>query len=570
MHEIPPYDRAPILIVDHDEAFRDALSERLGAEGYPVVTASSAPQALEAAFRRPPSVALMDISLPGVDGVQLLRYFRSRHVLRKIPVIILSRTIPKRSFFRILRLGVPDVFIKSDLSVRELVERIEFRLSTPQPTVRNPEIGPSPLPMRIVSSSVAETDEASVHFSPRSPPPGHPHGTPSDEMIAAFGKLRALPRVVEDILRVAADPGSSLESLQGIVRGDPVLAMRILRRANAKSHLLGAPVAHLDDAVRILGFETIAKIASSGAILRPEDLEGPHGEDLTAIWKHCLAAAVFAERMSAPEEKASSYLAGLLHGLPAFFGIQYLGSAWPSWRRRADTQERPLHSILSEALDCPIEDLCKELLSAYRIPSEVAKPIQEYHEAFLAEHPHEPNRRARRLDLAHHLAMAAGRSGTSLSCVRPILADEIRSLDAFDLLRPDDILDFSAQELQSGLGSDLPFPRNRSISINFWRDPRWAAPDPVESVLSMVCECRRVERIEQVVQDGCARLVMTEPGTPEWGRLAELSPALILHRAPLPDWDVPEGADFCRVPVSLSTLGHHLDRLVHRHSPTAG
>lgn len=559
MRPLPPSFTAPILIVDDDEPFRDGLAEALSDEGYPVETAPSAPQALDAAFRCLPAIALVDLALPGVDGLQLLHHFRCRHVLRRIPVIILAAGVPKRSMFTLLQLGIKDIFIKSEFSVRELCKRIELRVSNPLPVVRNPEMLPSSRPDGDSSFS-SSSDAVALASSPARParPRG---GPPSRKVVEAFGKLRALPRIVEELLHVASNPESSLGDLETVARGDPVVAMRILQQANSAAYLRGAPVTQLGEAVRVLGFGNIVKIVSTGAILRSEDLDGPSGRDLATIWRHSLAAAVFAERLAPSAEKSFSYLAGLLHGLPELFTLQYLGPDWPRWRAQAEAEERTLQSILDEALGCSIDDLTGVILSAYRIPSEVAGSIQCYHESYLARYPRKSDDKARRLDIAHHLAVAAGRPGTDLSCVRPILFDEIHPHSITDILRSEDLENFSIQELQSGLGADLERIPRLARPIAIWRDPRWAAPDPVESILSGSGECIRVDRFEELARTESSRLVLAEPGTSEWAHLENASPALVLHRAPLPAEELPKGIECVRLPVSLSALCRRLDRL---------
>ncbi len=76
-----------ILVVDDDECYRESLKEVLEAGGYAPRIAHSAPAALELASRQTPDLVLLDVAMPGIDGIQLLRYFRSRHVFRQMPVI---------------------------------------------------------------------------------------------------------------------------------------------------------------------------------------------------------------------------------------------------------------------------------------------------------------------------------------------------------------------------------------------------------------------------------------------------------------------------------------------------
>jgi hypothetical protein len=219
-----------------------------------------------------------------------------------------------------------------------------------------------------------------------------------------------------------------------------------------------------------------------------------------------------------------------------------------------------LHEVLSEALGCPLEAISDQILSAYRIPSEVAGAIQEYHEFFLAQRPKEPGRAARRLDIAHHLAVAVGRPGTKFAQVRPIHPDELAPLLATDLLRCEDDHELGLQETESGLEEVEPEVPRISVPISLWRDPRWVAPDPVESVLSLMADCMLVDRIEQIGTGGRTALAMVEPGTAEWDKLDSVGSVLVLHRGTLPVGSVPTGVEFHRLPISLALLSRRLGK----------
>jgi CheY-like chemotaxis protein len=70
---------APILILDDDEVLGRVLSRVLSKDGYPVLHAGDADQALDLARRHRPFLALVDLCLPGADGVELARHLREEH-----------------------------------------------------------------------------------------------------------------------------------------------------------------------------------------------------------------------------------------------------------------------------------------------------------------------------------------------------------------------------------------------------------------------------------------------------------------------------------------------------------
>jgi CheY-like chemotaxis protein len=569
-----------VLMVDDDDEFRETVGDILRDEGYEVLPAASSPQALEYASRHKPAICLLDIAMPGVDGIQLLRYFRSRHIFRLMPVIILTAGIRKDGLQQILQLGVKDVMLKSKFSAQDLADRIHRRIHGPVEVVRNPELVHSESARGQDSShlGIASSANDALEFPPpsgfdssfevsglsREPESGtaRPQRTVSNEMIQAIGGMRALPFIVENLLSVAARPDASLADLELVVRRDPVVAARIVQAANSAAFMRGAPVSHLDEALRVLGFANITRIASTGSILRADDLEGEAGADLASLWRNSLATAYLAERLAPRPDKANAFLQGLLHDLPSMFALQYLGSDWLAWRSHALVKGWPLRETLSSALGCPLESLSGQILNAYRIPAGVAGPIQEFHEFFLASHPREPGQGARLLEISRILATALGRPGTVLSEVRALHRDEVRSMDLPDLFRADVSEEIAILEQIAHLPREVNELARIEGQVVLWRDPRWVEPDPVEAVLSRCVDCLRVEKFEELsTVPGRARIAMAEPGSLEWERLGQVAPVLVLHRGSLRPEPLPHGVETCRMPVPIHHLVHRVRKL---------
>ncbi len=77
----------PILVVDDDALSLELVSEFLGAEGYRVLTSISAEEALSLAREELPDLVLMDIRLPGMDGLAATRTLKADPLIDHIPVI---------------------------------------------------------------------------------------------------------------------------------------------------------------------------------------------------------------------------------------------------------------------------------------------------------------------------------------------------------------------------------------------------------------------------------------------------------------------------------------------------
>jgi CheY-like chemotaxis protein len=81
---------ATILVVEDNEASRDALARRLQRRGYDVVMAVDGQQAVSVAQSAKPDLILMDLGLPVIDGWEATRRLKADASTRHIPIIVLS------------------------------------------------------------------------------------------------------------------------------------------------------------------------------------------------------------------------------------------------------------------------------------------------------------------------------------------------------------------------------------------------------------------------------------------------------------------------------------------------
>jgi CheY-like chemotaxis protein len=85
-----------ILVVDDDVATQTMLSTTLSRAGYSVLTASSGKEAIELADRELPGLIILDIMMPGIDGIDVATILRKAPETRDIPIIFLSILIAEK------------------------------------------------------------------------------------------------------------------------------------------------------------------------------------------------------------------------------------------------------------------------------------------------------------------------------------------------------------------------------------------------------------------------------------------------------------------------------------------
>ena len=109
-----------ILVVDDEPVVRDVLSRYLTREGYTVSEAADGEQALSAIRSDPPQAVVLDLMLPRLSGLDVLKLVRLESDL---PVIILSARASEAERINGLQLGADDYIVKP-YSPREVVERV--------------------------------------------------------------------------------------------------------------------------------------------------------------------------------------------------------------------------------------------------------------------------------------------------------------------------------------------------------------------------------------------------------------------------------------------------------------
>ena len=82
--------RHSILVVDDDPLFRELYRTALRFEGFDVSTASDGVAALRAIERNPPSLVILDVNMPGLDGWGVLKELSRCGATRNIPVIVVT------------------------------------------------------------------------------------------------------------------------------------------------------------------------------------------------------------------------------------------------------------------------------------------------------------------------------------------------------------------------------------------------------------------------------------------------------------------------------------------------
>ena len=113
-----------ILVVDDEPTILDAVATRLRAEAFLVETAIDGPSAVAAAAATAPDLVVLDVMLPGFDGLEVCRRI---HAVRATPVLMLTARSDETDMLIGLGIGADD-YLTKPFSMRELVARVRVLL----------------------------------------------------------------------------------------------------------------------------------------------------------------------------------------------------------------------------------------------------------------------------------------------------------------------------------------------------------------------------------------------------------------------------------------------------------
>jgi two-component system cell cycle response regulator DivK len=124
-----------ILYIEDNRENRVLVKRILEAEGYRVLEAESGPEGIEVARAQQPSLILVDINLPGVDGYEVTAQLRALDRMRDVPIIALTANVMKGDREKTLEAGCSGYIQKPidvDLLPSQIAVHLEWKSLTPE------------------------------------------------------------------------------------------------------------------------------------------------------------------------------------------------------------------------------------------------------------------------------------------------------------------------------------------------------------------------------------------------------------------------------------------------------
>lgn len=114
----------PVLVVEDDKNISDLVALHLQREGFEVTVAAEGDTALKTAVANPPGLIVLDLMLPGMDGLEICRRLKQNSKTREIPIVMLTAKDEETDIVTGLELGADD-YITKPFSPKVVIARIK-------------------------------------------------------------------------------------------------------------------------------------------------------------------------------------------------------------------------------------------------------------------------------------------------------------------------------------------------------------------------------------------------------------------------------------------------------------
>lgn len=120
-----------ILLIEDDEMISAMYKTKFTMEKLQLVTATDGETGLKLAKERTPSLVLLDIILPKIDGFQVLQAMKADQTLKAVPVVLLTNLGQESDIEKGKKLGADDYFVKASHTPADIVAKVKTVLKIP-------------------------------------------------------------------------------------------------------------------------------------------------------------------------------------------------------------------------------------------------------------------------------------------------------------------------------------------------------------------------------------------------------------------------------------------------------
>jgi HD-like signal output (HDOD) protein/FixJ family two-component response regulator len=486
---------ALVMVVDDMAVIREPIAAALRNAGYVTLCAGGGAEALALIKSHIPDLIILDLAMPRVSGMAVLRSLRGSLPTAQTPVILLTVVSDKKVIVEAAKLGVQDYILKSRFSLTELLDRVKKRI---EPRSNDSSAAPPSKP----SAAPADT------FDPNVKPQRlltREEAITRAEM--ALG-MKTLPGVVMQVISQADSPRTDSAALATLIGRDSMLAARVLQAANSSAYASNrGTVTTLSEAVRNIGCSAVRNVAASVGIFEAMPDNRDQSLHLLRCWQHSLAVAALCERLASLSDICPpnvAYLVGLCHDLGEIVFRTTFAAEYQQILDYQNKSGRDRESVERDVLGIAHYELVNVILSKIGLPDSIRGPI----DAMRSPIQKENNPVAKLLSLANLYANGLMLCDSSLCEVGPVTKIDCQAATRQDDPAGPDSAVFrnEIKALTAVLGRlspsqerDLTSPLVPSSKTRVWlmRDRAFSGFDPVAALLSTLARVTISDKFPQ-------------------------------------------------------------------------
>lgn len=121
----PTNHKKKFLIIEDEVDLLELFADKFQSEGFNALQTTTAEEGMKLALKNKPNLILLDIILPKMDGITMLKLLRKNSWGENVPVIILSNVTDQQKVSQAMKYGVYDYIVKTDLILDDLVKQVK-------------------------------------------------------------------------------------------------------------------------------------------------------------------------------------------------------------------------------------------------------------------------------------------------------------------------------------------------------------------------------------------------------------------------------------------------------------
>jgi HD-like signal output (HDOD) protein/DNA-binding NarL/FixJ family response regulator len=391
-----------ILIVEDHAIIREPIEVALDNAGFEVIVATNGVAGLLAFNEHKPDLVLLDIAMPEMDGLAMLRKLRTFPGGADVPVIMLTALADKNKVVEAAALGIKGYVLKSRFSLHELLTLVRNQL--PDPALLAKVVAKPQAPAGASDGADDETAAmpgtrargSSLTEAGGKTPAAATGGRDGlstirplltrNEVVKRLGatsELKGFSPAVAEVLKLTSNARCSMESVAKALSRDHGLALKVLKLSNSAVYTRGEPVDSVSKAVLRIGLGQIRQAVLNIAVIdRFTDAAAGEFIEVGQFWEHAIATGIIAAEIThvrSEKEADAAFTCGLLHDVGRLLLLEALKEEYTAVLQTASRLQVPVEQVEQHMLGLQHSEVMEHTLQLWKFSKQLVTPVVLHH-----------------------------------------------------------------------------------------------------------------------------------------------------------------------------------------------